>query len=217
MFTGLVQCVGEVADIRRQGREQRLTIRPRCAMPNLRDGESISVNGACLSVENHDGALFTAYASEETLSKTNLVRLGHKSLVNLERALEMGQRLDGHLVTGHVDCLAILEKKEKSGQSLRLRLSFPVEFGPEVVEKGSVALDGISLTVNKCGDDFLEVNIIPDSRKRTNIHLWQIGDGINMETDLIGKYVFSAMRARAAPGGIRSSITAEYLSKYGFL
>lgn len=215
VFTGLVQGTGAVAGVLRQGEDCRLRIRPDYVLADLRDGESIAVNGACLSVEEHGGATFTAYASEETLARTNLGGLRQGERVNLERAIEAGQRLGGHLVTGHIDCLAVLQKKERAGQSLRLRLSFPSDFAAEVVAKGSVALDGISLTVNACGCDFLEVNIIPDSQKRTNLGGWQPGRRVNMETDIIGKYVIAAVRGRScAPA---AGISGDFLARHGFV
>ena len=153
------------------------------------DGESISVNGTCLSVEPHEGSVFSLYASRETMNRTTLSKLHEGSLVNLERALAVGDRLGGHIVAGHVDCLATVESITRSGDSLVCRLGFPEAFGPEVVSKGSVALDGISLTINECGKNFLTVNIIPDTQERTTMRLWKPGVSVNMETDIIGKYV----------------------------
>lgn len=219
MFTGIIGGTGLIAGFLRQGREARLTIQPRFHFDNIVDGESIAINGVCLSVEKHQGNAFSAYASEETLSRTNLSFLKAGSVVNLERALAFGERLGGHLVSGHVDCLAAVEKITALGESKKIRLNFPARFGPEVIEKGSVALDGISLTVNVAGPDFLEVNIIPDSFKRANISLWQPGWYVNMETDLIGKYVISAVRSLKTaekPGG-QSGIDRDFLGRYGFL
>lgn len=193
MFTGIIQGQGEISSLRKTGAECRLAIRPLFILPDVIDGESIAVNGACLSVESHSRDAFTAYASAETLARTTLGALRNGDLVNLERALALGDRLGGHLVSGHVDCLATVRDVRPAGQSLRCRLEFPADFGPEVIAKGSVALDGISLTVNDCGPDFLEVNIIPDTQKRTTMRQWRPGARVNMETDLIGKYVRSLL------------------------
>lgn len=189
MFTGIIQGLGRVAQIRKSGAECRFTLRPQFNLTHINDGESIAVNGACLSVENHSADIFTVYASAETLNATTLGSLATGDAVNLERALALGDRLGGHLVSGHVDCIAQVSDIRSEGQSVRCRLNFPLEFGPEVITKGSVCLDGISLTVNDCGPDFLEVNVIPDTQKRTSMRDWRPGVNVNMETDLIGKYV----------------------------
>ncbi len=193
MFTGIIQGQGKITSLRKNGAECRLAIHPLFTLADVTDGESIAVNGACLSVESHSRDGFTAYASAETLTRTTLDTLSNGDLVNLERALALGDRLGGHLVSGHVDCLATVREVRPAGQSICCRLEFPASFGPEVIAKGSVALDGISLTVNDCGPDFLEVNIIPDTQKRTTMRHWRPGVRVNMETDLIGKYVRSLL------------------------
>lgn len=189
MFTGIIQCEGEVLSVRREGPERRFRIRPAEPFAGLTDGESIAVSGVCLSVEEHDRDSFTAYASAETVSRTTLGELAPGGRVNLERALAVGDRLGGHMVSGHVDCVAVVQSVARRGESLSCRLDFPAVYGREVIPKGSVALDGISLTINACGADFLEVNIIPDTRRRTTMAAWRPGSRVNMETDLVGKYV----------------------------
>ena len=215
MFTGLVQGVGLVDAADRRGDEMRLSLRPRFTLENVVLGESIAINGVCLTVESWDGAAFTAYASGETLRLTNIGALTPGDRVNLERALALGDRLGGHLVAGHVDCLALVESVRPAGQSRIYRLRFPAEHGPFVVPKGSVALDGISLTVNDCGDDFLEVNIIPTTQAETTIKDWRPGRAVNMETDLIGKYVQRMLAPHAARAG-SGRITEDFLRQHGF-
>ncbi|MBO6170988.1 MAG: riboflavin synthase [Desulfovibrio sp.] len=222
MFTGIIQGQGEVLALH-GGAERRFSLRPLFALPDVADGESIAVNGACLSVETHSSGEFTVYASAETLSRTTLANLKKGDLVNLERALALGDRLGGHLVSGHVDCLATVRAVSAAGQSLRCRLAFPPEYGPEVIAKGSVCLDGISLTINACGPDFLEVNIIPDTQKRTTMRRWRPGCLVNMETDIIGKYVRSLLDRRnfgARPDGRGSAaagVDREMLLRNGFM
>ncbi len=189
MFTGIIQGQGEILHIERGGSDCRFRIRPLFSIENVIDGESIAVNGACLSVERHTAADFVMFASAETLARTTLGLLKNGDLVNLERALAVGDRLGGHIVSGHVDCVATVGAIGRAGRSVQCRILFPGERAGEVIPKGSVALDGISLTINACGDDFLEVNIIPDTQKRTTMSLWKVGSRINMETDIIGKYV----------------------------
>lgn len=223
MFTGIVQGLGEVAAIRKSGGESRFSFIPQFAMPDIADGESIAINGACLSVETHDRQGFSAYASAQTIEHTNLGLLAAGSLVNMERALIFGERMGGHLVSGHVDCVATVEKIIQARESLICRVSFPDSFSVCVIDRGSVALNGISLTVIKRGKGFLEVNVIPDSQKRTNMRFWRQGTKINMEADLVGKYVlnyaenwFGAEKpeknAQAA-----SALSLDFLGRHGFL
>ncbi len=218
MFTGIIQGLGRVAAMDRNGSETRLTLRPEFALPDYVAGESIAVNGICLTVETFGTGWFTAYASAETLSVTNLGSLRPSSAVNLERALALGDRLGGHIVSGHVDCLAEVLSIRPAGQSRIYRLGFPPEFAAQVIPKGSVALDGISLTVNDCGRDYLEVNIIPATQRETTIASWAPGQRINMETDVIGKYV-QRMLAPWKEGGAPSkpsAITPDFLKEHGF-
>ena len=220
MFTGLVQGIGEIQAIESRGKESRIRISPLFALKDYVLGESIAVNGVCLTVEDFGPDWFLVYASKETLSRTNLNLLGTGSKVNLERALALGDRLGGHLVSGHIDCLARVESIKKAGESRLYRLSFPKEQASFVIPKGSVALDGISLTINKCGQDFLEVNIIPATQKETTISLWKPGTLVNMETDLIGKYVYrilSPWREAEDNSRVSQGLTMDFLRKKGFL
>jgi riboflavin synthase len=214
MFTGIIQGQGRVVDVRRQGRESVLSIRALFALENLANGESIAVNGACLTVESGKDGFFTAYASAETLSRTNLSLLRPEAPVNLERALVIGQRLGGHLVSGHVDCLAAVHSVRDAGRSLLVRLEFPAEYGELVIPKGSVALDGVSLTVNNCGENFLETNVIPETRRATTIAAWAPGTRVNMEADLIGKYVRRMLAPRRESA--RAGLDENFLRAHGF-
>ena len=215
MFTGLVQGMGRVDALERRGGQMRLSIKALFTLPDIALGESIAVNGVCLTVESFGQDSFSAYASAETMDKTNLGALGSGSKVNLERALALGDRLGGHLVSGHVDCLARVDRSAPAGESVRYTLTFPQEFGVYVVEKGSVCLDGISLTVNECGQDWLSVNIIPATQAETTISGWSAGRGVNMECDVIGKYVARMLgpyAGKARPSGI----TDDFLKQHGF-
>lgn len=221
MFTGLVQGMGRVEAVEAKGAETRLKIRALFELPAIVLGESIAVNGACLTVETFGPNWFTVYASAETLAHTSLGSLKTGSKVNLERALALGDRLGGHLVSGHVDCLATVADIKPAGESRVYTLSFPAEHGALVVPKGSVALDGISLTVNQCGPDFLSVNIIPATQRETTISGWAPGTRVNMETDLIGKYVRNMLGPwlAAQPGGggkAASALSMDFLREHGF-
>ncbi|GFK93764.1 Riboflavin synthase [Fundidesulfovibrio magnetotacticus] len=215
MFTGLVQGTGKVTALTRRGAQMRLGVRADFDLPRIVLGESIAVNGVCLTVEEAASNAFFAYASAETMEKTNLGELAMGSLVNLERALALGDRLGGHLVSGHVDCLARVESSAPAGESVRYTLAFPERFGVFVVEKGSVCLDGVSLTVNACGQDWLSVNVIPATQAETTIDGWCAGRAVNMECDLIGKYVARMLEPFAAKSK-PSAITEEFLRNHGF-
>ncbi len=215
MFTGLVEGMGEIVRVIPGSGETRLAVRALFPVETWVRGESVAINGACLSVETFNGPEFTAYASAETLRLTNLGALAAGGRVNLERALSFGARLGGHLVSGHVDAQAVLESITPAGSSLRLRVRFPEEFFPQVIVKGSVALDGVSLTVNHCGSDFLEVNVIPDTSGTTTIGAWRPGRKLNFETDLIGKYVQRMLAAWSAHKD-DSRLTMDFLRDNGF-
>lgn len=228
MFTGLVQGTGRIARLENLGGQTRLTVEPQFDITNIVLGESIAVNGVCLTVERAEntptgrGAKFSAYASAETLGATTLGSLKPGSTVNLERALALGDRLGGHLVSGHVDCIATVASIEKAGESSVFRLEYPAAYGSQVVAKGSVTLDGVSLTVNRCGPNFLTVNIIPATMAETTIAQWRTGSAVNMETDLIGKYVERMLKAWSGQdnepdnSSDSGSISMDFLRKHGF-
>jgi riboflavin synthase len=219
MFTGLIMGMGRVETVEARGAETRFRIRPLFEMTDIELGESIAVNGACLTVETFGDGWFTCYASRETLSVTSLGSLRPGSTANLERAMAMGDRFGGHIVAGHVDCMAEVAEVRPAGESKIYRLSFDAAQGRYVIPKGSVTLDGISLTVNDCAPTWLEVNIIPETQKVTTISGWTPGTKVNMETDVIGKYVermvqpWTADSKAEEPG---TGITMEYLRKNGF-
>ena len=218
MFTGLVQGKGSISKAENRGKETRFTVRA-SGIKDYVKGESIAINGVCLTVETYSDTWFTCYASKETMSVTNLGNLKKGSMVNYERALAMGDRLGGHIVSGHVDCLGAVDSVRPEGESRIYRIKFPIEHGKYVVPKGSVALDGISLTVNDCGPDYLEVNIIPETQEETTISMWTPGYAVNIETDIIGKYVermvtpWTAQKSEDKP---QSKITMDFLREHGF-
>lgn len=225
MFTGIIQCTGILSDVVRTGDERRFTVRPAIPFAGVQDGESIAHNGVCLSVESHTAEDYVVYASAETVNRSTLGSLSAGDEVNLERALALGDRLGGHLVSGHVDCVARVRRIIPAGSSVRVELSYPAAYAPEVISKGSVCLDGISLTINDCGRDSLQVNVIPDTQKRTTMRHWRPGTAVNMETDVIGKYVRrlfqcgvvrdGGMTGSSAGGG--PAISHEFLRQNGFL
>ncbi len=219
MFTGLIEGQGQVVAVEKSGQDARFRFRPLFSWNASKTGESVACNGVCLTVERFfpTGSEFVAMASAETLSRSNLGALRPGALVNMERAMVLGERLGGHIVSGHVDTVALVERLETVGASHRVRLSFESSWSAHIVSKGSVALDGISLTVNACGTGFLEVNIIPETWRMTTAARWNPGSAVNLETDIIGKYVSHLIRPYKEGGSECSSVTAELLRRNGFL
>ena len=220
MFTGLIEGVGTLLRIDRHGPDAQMVIRPLYSPEGIALGESIAVDGACLTVVSFQDGVFTADVSAETLSRTTLGGKKSGALLNLERALRLGDRLGGHIVSGHVDGVGTLREKRPEGRSLRLCFDMPRELGRHMIEKGSVAVNGISLTVNGCAAGSFDVNIVPHTGQETTVTRLRVGEPVNIETDLIGKYVEKLMKGWGRPdesvpkpGGVDEA----FLKKYGFL
>jgi riboflavin synthase len=167
--------------------------------PGARIGDSIAINGCCLTIVRLDGPLATFQAGEETLSRTNLGRLKEGSQVNLERALAVGDRLGGHYVTGHIDALATLTERKDDGPWAFLHFEVPSCYQQHLASKGSVAVDGVSLTVVTVKDQTFSVALIPHTLSVTTLGSLQVGDQVNLETDLLAKYVERMLDARDTP------------------
>lgn len=216
MFTGLIEEVGKVVRIERTGTSARLTVAAGFPPGEVAIGDSIAVSGTCLTVVEKSNGSFTFDVSPETISRTAFRQLKSGSVVNLERALRLSDRLDGHLVAGHVDCVAtIAERRELSGNIL-LSFRVPGAFIRYLAEKGSVAIDGVSLTVNNVTEETFSVNIIPLTSSRTTLASKRMGDEVNIETDMLCKYVERLLKFRDgkdAGGGL----SLELLAKNGFL
>jgi riboflavin synthase len=196
MFTGLIEDVGRVGALTRKKGSAILTVETKLAARAMALGASVAVNGACLTVVKKLKGAFTVDVSPETLARTNLAQLERGNLVNLEQSMRLQERLGGHLVTGHVDGVATVESIRKQGEFIIFDFRLPVRLGAFLVAKGSVAVDGISLTVNACRRDGFSVAIIPFTLRHTNLQARSLGDKVNIETDLIGKYVHSFMSRR---------------------
>ncbi len=196
MFTGLIEDVGKIKSLRKGHRSLVLTVGSRLPMRAMKLGASVAVNGACLTVVKRGRGAFTVDISPETMNCTNLGHLDAGSLVNLERPMRLGAELGGHLVTGHVDAIARVAAVEKRGEFTFFTFIVPAKLGSLIVPKGSVAVDGISLTVNACGKRSFSVAIIPFTLRHTNLRDRRVGDKVNLETDLLGKYVQSFMASR---------------------
>ncbi len=196
MFTGLIEDVGTIGGLRLQQKSAVLTVKTQLPVRSMARGASVAVNGACLTVVKKGPKSFTVDVSPETLQRTSLETLTVGSMVNLERPMRLADRLGGHLVTGHVDGVGAVASIEKQGEFTIITFEVPAPLAALLVPKGSVAVDGISLTVNICRKQRFSVAIIPFTLRHTNLRARKVGDKVNIETDLIGKYVQSFMRQR---------------------
>ncbi|MBA3018899.1 MAG: riboflavin synthase [Proteobacteria bacterium] len=218
MFTGIIEGLGTITKIRSSGQGKRLTIEADYPLDHTKIGDSIAVSGACLTAVMIDGKSFEVDMSPETLSKTTFGKAKIGDRVNLERALCLSDRIDGHLVSGHIDGIGSVKNIKTLGNAIIITFEVPESLSRYMIRKGSVAVDGISLTINNCDHGSFEVSIIPHTAKLTSIGFKKIGDHVNIETDMIGKYVERFMRNDNEEQKARkSSIDKQFLAKSGFL
>ncbi len=216
MFTGLIQTIGTVQSLKRQGDAAQLQIVSSLVSEDLQLGESIAVNGACLTVTSWDSASFIVDVSPETLQRTTLGSLSANKSVNLERALRLSDRLGGHMVSGHIDCIATIKRRYQDNNSVRIEFAVPSDVMRYLVAKGSVAVDGISLTVNEVSADTFSVAVIPHSLALTTLKDCRERTLVNIETDLIGRYVERLLPTTTSSKD-RSTISLDFLAKNGFM
>ena len=198
MFTGIVEELGTVAELEQQSDAVRLTVRAATVLADAEPGDSIAVNGCCLTVSERTEHSFTADVMAETLAKTGLGALGTGDRVNLERAVTAGTRLGGHLVQGHVDAVAHVVRRDPGEHWDVVTVSLPDQLAPYLVDKGSITVDGVSLTVVEVGNDAFTVSLIPETLRRTTLGFREPGDAVNLEVDVIGKYVARQLQLRGA-------------------
>ena len=189
MFTGLVEDTGEVVGVRPDRGGVELTIRTRIPLGEVRIGDSIAVDGVCLTVETKAGDAITATAGRETLALTTIGALKSGSRVHLERALAVGDRLGGHIVQGHVDCTGAVLEARDAGESRVLWIDVPADHAKYVAAKGSICVDGVSLTVNGASDDRFDVNLVPHTLEVTTLGRLRTGSLVNLEIDIIARYL----------------------------
>ena len=199
MFTGIIEEVGTVDRWQMRRGAGVLTLTTRLPLGEMKIGSSLAVNGVCLTVVAKAARRVTVDVSPETIKRTNFSKLKAGDPVNLERPLRLNGRLGGHLVTGHVDGVGVVEEISKQGKFTFYCFRVPAALGRLLVPKGSVAVDGISLTVNDCGRRRFSVAVIPHTLERTNLRDRRVGDKVNIETDLIGKYVQRLLPLKPCP------------------
>jgi riboflavin synthase len=211
MFTGIIEELGSVKALRREGGSARLTISASTTLGGTALGDSICVNGVCLTVVEMNASEFSADVAVETLKVTNLGELKIGAKLNLERALQFSARIGGHLVSGHVDAVGRIREKREEGNGWRIFFDAPEQTLRFIIKKGSIAIDGVSLTVADVDNAGFSVAMIPHTAKQTTLGFKKTGDRVNLETDLIGKYV-----ERLLSGRVEGGVSLELLKKNGF-
>lgn len=217
MFTGLVEEIGQIKAIERGAKSIRLSISASKIMDDVKLGDSIATNGICLTVVSFDSAGFTADVMPETMSRTSFGALGTGSRVNLERAVRVGDRLGGHMVSGHVDGLGEVVGQEKDDNAIWVSIAAPKSILKYVIEKGSIAIDGISLTVAYVDDKIFKVSIIPLTQDDTTLTSKKAGEKVNLECDMTAKYIEKFMfRREEEEKSEKSDISMDFLKENGF-
>ncbi|MCJ7498250.1 MAG: riboflavin synthase [candidate division Zixibacteria bacterium] len=208
MFTGIIEEIGEIEYISSGIKSKNLKVKAEKVLKDLKTGDSVNISGACQTVIEVKQNSFVVQAVEETLKRSNLSRLKTGDEVNLERALRFSDRLGGHLLSGHIDCTAEIKSINSTGDSLIYEISFPLEYADLLVEKGSIAVEGISLTIAELKKSSFVVSVIPFTLKTTNLKEKKVKDIVNLEFDLLGKYVKKMLNEKEIK---ETKITEEWL------
>ncbi len=217
MFTGIIEAVGRIREKQAVGGDRRLCINAMdLLLDDVRLGDSISVSGVCLTVVNLEAKAFAVDVSRETLHRSVLGKLDQGAPVNLEKALRLSDRLGGHLVAGHVDGIGRLRAFRPSGRSLIYHIEAPADLMRFIASKGSICVDGISLTVNAVLKASFELNLIPHSLERTTAKFWKVGQELNLEVDLLARYLERLALVSRASGGVESAFSVEGLASKGY-
>ena len=218
MFTGLVAELGTVQRLARQGSSYHLTVGAKKVLTNLKSGDSVAVNGACLTVVRMDDSGFTADVMPETVRLTNIGSLQPGFRVNLERTLRLCDGLDGHIVSGHVEGLGTISAQRPDGIAVVVTIDTPVELLKYIIKKGSIAIDGISLTVTEVTDSSFSVSLIPHTAKETTLGFKKVGDSVNLETDILVKYVERMLTwNKQTQAGKADTLNMQTLLENGFV
>jgi riboflavin synthase len=212
MFTGIVEDIGKVMRVEFRGQGKRLTLSVPLRLTDIQLGDSINVNGACLTVVEISHPLIRVDLSTETLQRTTLSEIKEGDSVNLERALRLSDRLGGHIVSGHIDGIGTVEELRRERDFLQMKIRAPQGVSKYVVQKGSIAVDGTSLTVNECLGDLIELTLIPFTLQKTILVDKKVGDRVNLEADILGKYVEKMLNRSSS-----EKVTLSFLKEHGYI
>jgi len=216
MFTGIIEEVGKIISVRNDQNSSQLMIQGKTILSDLKIGDSVAVNGVCLTVAHFDKTIFTADVMNETQNRSTLGVLKKGDHVNLERAMPANGRFGGHIVSGHIDGTGTISQIRRDDNAVWFTIKTTPKILSYIVEKGSIAIEGISLTVAGLGGDYFEVSVIPHTMSETTLLSKKSGDRLNLENDLIGKYVERFLKNTDPSQEPQSVITAEFLAKAGF-
>ncbi len=217
MFTGIIEELGTIQTLTNAGDGARLIVHAPTILSDAKIGDSIAVNGVCLTVVEMTASTFVADVSAETLRRTSLKQMRVGSKINLERPMTPSARFGGHIVQGHVDAMGEFASAKQAGTGWNVCIKFPVELGKYIVEKGSITVDGISLTVAALGEDWFEIAVIPHSWKVTNLSTLKRGEAVNLEVDIIAKYVERMLTGYVPPTQpTKSGLSLEKLADMGY-
>lgn len=215
MFTGLVEEIGRVESVVKSAKSAKIIIKAKTVLEGVKLGDSICTNGVCLTVTSFDSSRFTIDAVAETMRRSNLKNLSPGDEVNLERALMLGDRLGGHIVSGHIDGIGIIEDYQREDNAVWITVRTSFEVLRYIVQKGSIAIDGVSLTVAYVDDSAFKVSIIPHTKDMTTLLRKKIGDEVNLECDMIGKYIEKFLGGKDQEP-VKKDIDFNFLSENGF-
>jgi len=217
MFTGIIEEIGIIKEIKLTGKSGKIQINASYVLEDCHIGDSIAVNGACLTVVDFDKLSFTVDVSTETLRRTTLGELRKGAKVNLERSLKLNERLGGHLVLGHVDAVGEIVNIRNEEQSVIIRIAVPEKLMRYIAEKGSICVDGISLTITKLIDKAFEVSIIPHTKYVTTLGLKKISEQVNIEVDIIARYMERLLNYQNSSTNQKEKLNMDFLEQHGFL
>ena len=218
MFTGIIESLGKVKSLQSVGGDVRISIHTDLDMSDVHLGDSIATNGICLTVIAWGDNWYSADVSRESLNRTTLGNWKVGQAVNVEKAMLPTTRFGGHIVSGHVDAVGEITQVRSDARSLYFEVTAPVEIAKYLAEKGSVTVDGISLTINHLRGNVLSLNLIPHTAERTNIGSWQVGQKVNLEVDILARYIERLLLGdKAAEHNKQSKLSMEFLAENGFL
>lgn len=216
MFTGLVEEIGNIKAIIKSTKSAKITIKASKVLEEVKLGDSISTNGVCLTVTDFSTNYFTVDVMAETMRRSNLKNLSSGDEINLERALRLGDRLGGHMVSGHIDGVGVISKYKNEDNAVWITIKTPPELLRYIVEKGSIAIDGVSLTVAYVDDETFKVSIIPHTKDVTTLLRKKIGNEVNLECDMVGKYIEKLISVKEETN-VKKGIDINFLSENGFM